>query len=140
MDIKASIAVHTGIAQQIAVFALHAGAFDDRLQRLVQHLLRAFGVLGAAERLRAHRNVIRHQHGDEQIDHAAQDIEDQRVERFDAQPLPLPSEEKRLIGAHAVVEIQPALIVDTALIGAPDGFGINRFVHPDSPFAAARHS
>ena len=133
VDIKAGVAVHTGVFEQRAAERLDARPLDRRGERALKHMggLPAFFV--HVKRLGVYCYVVRHQHGDKQVDAAPQHVEDQRIEGLHAESLPLAAEVERLIAAHAVIQADRALVVAVALEFAPDGSGCRIKLHGHPP-------
>ena len=120
VHIEARIAVHTGVFQQRAAERLDTRAFDSGCECALQYAGGFAALVVHIERLGAHRNIIGHQHGHEQVDTAPQHVEDERVERLHAQALPLSAEVERLVAPHAVVQSDGALVIAVALVFLPD--------------------
>ena len=133
-QVKTAVAVHTRVAQHVAVFGLHAGPLNHARERPVERHLRPL-VFIPAERLCRHGDVVRDNHRDKQIDHAPQDVEDQRIQTGYVQSLPLSAEKEILIRPHLIVQTDPVVVIHPAPVFLPYRLG-GRLIpfHPSSPF------
>ena len=120
MNVEAGVSVYAGVLEQRTAERLDARAFDGGGEGALEHMGGAAALAVHLERRDAHGHIIRHEHRHEQVDAAAQHIEDQRIERLHAQPLPLSAEVEGLVAAHTVVQTDRALVIVVALISAPD--------------------